>query len=349
MLPAGTYNVKYQEDMAIVRTKLQWGLVALLVVVIAIIPFFVSGAVLSFLIMIACTIVAVHGLNILTGYCGQISLGHSAFIAVGAYASGILTTRLGFPFWVTLPLAGIAAGLVGMVFGAPSLRVKGFYLCITTLAAQFIIIWVIMNTESWTQGTRTLFVPPPTIGGFVFDTDMRYYFLAMGVAGLATLLAKNLARTGMGRAFIAIRDNDIAAEGMGINIYYYKMLAFFIGCFFAGVSGSLYGHYVMGISIEYYTLMDSIWYLGMLIVGGMGSALGVILGVVVIRGLWELVMRFGPLAVGVLPMIGPEFSAAIGMFLIGLVIMLFLVFEPRGMAHRWEIFKARYRLFPFPY
>lgn len=349
MLPAGTYNVNYQEDMAIVRTKLQWSLVALLIVVMAIIPFFVSKAVLGFFIMIACTIVAVHGLNILTGYCGQISMGHSAFIAVGAYASGILTTRFGFPFWVALPLAGIAAGLVGMVFGAPSLRVKGFYLCLTTLAAQFIIIWVIMNTESWTQGTRTLFVPPPSVGGFVFDTEMRYYFLAMVVAGVVTFFVKNLARTGVGRAFIAIRDNDIAAEGIGINVYYYKMLAFFIGCFLAGVSGSLYGHYLLGISIDYYTLTDSIWYLGMLIVGGMGSALGVILGVIVIKGLSELVLRFAPLASGALPILGPEFSAAIGMFIVGLVIMLFLVFEPRGMAHRWEIFKARYRLFPFPY
>ena len=348
-LPSGIYNVTYSKDMAVFRTWVHWFFLVALLVFLAVIPAFATRAQLNTLITIACTVIAVHGLNLLTGYCGQISIGHSAFVAVGAYSSAALCNELGLPFWIALPLAGISAGLVGLVFGAPSLRVKGFYLAITTLGAQFIITFVIIHLPSITGGVRSLDVPPPEILGYALDNDRSYYYLAMGVAVLVTCLVKNLTRTGVGRAFVAIRDNDLAAEGMGINIFYYKMQAFFLGCLLAGISGSLYAHYLQTISIEYFTLVDSIWYLGMLIVGGLGHILGAIFGTIFIVLLREWVMKLAPLIIQLFPFLGVEFGAAMGLFVMGLVIMLFLVLEPRGLAHRWEIIKAKVRLYPFPY
>ena len=348
-LPSGIYNTNYKKDMAIFRTWDHWVWLIGFIIFLGVIPAFASRSQLNILITIACTIIAVHGLNLLTGYCGQISIGHSAFVAVGAYTSAALCNELSFPFWIAMPLGGIAAGLIGLLFGAPSLRVKGFYLAITTLGAQFIIMWVIMHLPSITGGVRSLDVPPPTIFGWAIETDHSYYYLAMFMAVLATYLVKNITRTGIGRAFVAVRDNDLAAEGMGIGLFYYKMLAFFLGCFLAGISGSIYAHYLQTINIEYFTLMDSIWYLAMLIVGGLGQTLGAIFGVIFIVILRELVMKVAPIISKALPLLGVEFGAAMGLFVMGLVIMLFLVFEPRGLAHRWEIIKTKFRLYPFPY
>jgi branched-chain amino acid transport system permease protein len=348
-LPSGIYNVSYKKDMAVFRTWDHWAFLVAFVAFLAVIPHFATRSQLSTLITIACTVIAVHGLNVLTGFCGQISIGHSAFMAVGAYTSAGLCNQLGFSFWIAMPLGGMAAGLVGILFGAPSLRVKGFYLAITTLGAQFIILYVIMHLPSITGGVRSLDVPPPRIFGYAIDSDHAYYYLAMGAAAAITYFVKNLTRTGVGRAWVAIRDNDLAAEGMGISLFYYKMLAFFIGCFLAGVSGSLYAHYLQTINIEYFSLMDSIWYLAMLIVGGLGNVLGAIFGTVFIVLLREGVMEVAPIVSKVFPVLGVEFGAAMGLLVMGLVIMLFLVFEPRGLANRWEIIKTKFRLYPFPY
>jgi len=348
-LPSGIYNVTYKKDMAVFRTWDHWAWLIGLLVFLALVPAFANRSQLNILLTMACTIIAVHGLNLLTGFCGQISIGHSAFMAVGAYTSAALCNELGFSFWISMPLGGLAAGIVGLLFGAPSLRVKGLYLAITTLGAQFIIIYVIMHLPSITGGVRSLDVPPPAIFGFQVDSDHRYYYLAMTACVVVTYFVKNIARTGVGRAWVAIRDNDLAAEGMGISLFYYKMLAFFIGCFFAGISGSIYAHYLQTINIEYFSLMDSVWYLGMLIVGGLGHILGAIFGVVFIVLLREWVMKVAPLTSKTLPFLGVEFGAAMGLLVMGLVIMLFLVFEPRGLAHRWEIIKTKFRLYPFPY
>jgi len=348
-LPSGIYSVTYRKDMAIFRTWVHWVLLVGFLALLAIIPQFATRSQLNTLITIACTVIAVHGLNLLTGYCGQISIGHSAFVAVGAYTSAALCNEMGFSFWIAMPLAGISAGLMGLVFGAPSLRVKGFYLAITTLGAQFIITFAIIHLPGITGGVRSLDVIPPALFGYRIETDRSYYYLAMGAAIVVTYFVKNITRTGVGRAFVAIRDNDLAAEGMGINLFYYKMLAFFLGCLLGGISGSIYAHYLQTINIEYFSLIDSIWYLGMLIVGGLGHILGAIFGSIFIILLREAVMKVAPIIINALPFLGVEFGAAMGLFVMGLVIMLFLVFEPRGLAHRWEIIKTKVRLYPFPY
>jgi branched-chain amino acid transport system permease protein len=236
------------------------------------------------------------------------------------------------------------AGIVGIIFGLPSLKVKGFYLIVSTVAAYFIIIWFILQFRNITGGGDGLAVPRPEIGDFVFRSKASYFYLVMIIACLATFVAKNIVRTRAGRAFIAIRDNELAAEVMGVNLWSYKLLAFFIGCVFAGVAGALMVHYVAFACVDQFPFMNSVWYLGMLIVGGMGSTTGVIFGVVALKLLDELVTIVGPiLAVAV----APQAAASLGLIMRGLVIIIFLIFEPRGLAHRWEMVKAYYRLWPF--
>jgi branched-chain amino acid transport system permease protein len=312
-------------------------------------PLYSSARILTILTIIGITVISVHGLNILTGYCGQISLGHAGFMAVGGYVSGILCAKLGWSFWAALPTAGLAAGIVGLIFGLPSLRIKGFYLIMATIAAHFIIIWVILQLYNVTGGADGLAVPRPEIGGFVFKSKASYFYLVMIIACLVTFLTINLVRTSAGRAFIAIRDNDLAAEVMGINLWAYKLLAFFIGCVFAGVAGSLLVHYIAFASVDQFPFMNSVWYLGMLIVGGMGSTAGAIFGAVSLKLLDELVTIAGPALAAAFPAIAAQAAASLSLIMRGLVIILFLIFEPRGLYHWWERIKAYYRLWPFSY
>lgn len=346
-LPCGVFNYSYGQDMAIIRTKTQWALFIGFLIFMAFVPLFTSTYITGVLVGIFIYIVVAQSLQLLTGYCGQISMAHSAIMGVGAFTTGILVTKLGLSFWVALPFAGMIAGLVGLIFGAPSFRVKGLYLALVTIAAQFIIMWMILHLKGLTGGVTGIAIPPPEIGSFVFGTTMSYYYLAGIVAVLTTFFIKNIVRTRVGRALIAIRDNDIAAEVMGVNIFGYKLLAFFISCFFAGIGGWLWAGYTNIASVDHYTLIESIWFLAMVVVGGMGSTLGTILGVVFIEALREISVIAGPIAGDIIPAVGMTISTALPMFVLGLVIMVFLIFEPRGLAHRWEIFKRSYRLWPY--
>ena len=347
-LPCGTRNYTYAEDMAIMRTKTHWVLLFSLLILVFTAPLYLPNYWLGVFNLIGITLIAALGLNILVGYCGQLSIGHAGFIAVGAYTAAILTNRLELPFLVGLICAGLAAGVIGLIFGLPSVRVKGFYLAITTIAAQFIIIWVI-NHWSLTGGFVGIKVPYASIGGFVFKSEASQFYLIMTIAALCTFFAKNLVRTKVGRAFIAIRDNDLAAEVMGINQLYYKLLAFFIGCFMAGIAGALLAHWVGFMNAEQFSLAESILYIGMIIIGGLGTTLGPIFGVVFIRLLQQV------LTTEVVPFLESTvalpagFASGVTPMLFGLVIILFLVLEPRGLAHRWALFKAAYRLWPFSY
>lgn len=350
MRPCGTYDESYAQDMAIVRTRLQWILLIGGLIFLFSLPLFAGGRWLNLLNLIGISLIAVHGLNILTGYCGQISLGQAAFMAVGAYTSGVLTAKLGFSFWVALPCAALSAGIVGLIFGLPSLRVKGFYLAMATLAAQFIIPSLISHPlEGITEGIHTLIVPPPKVGGIVCTSPQSMFYIIIPIAVVMTFFAKNLVRTGVGRAFVAIRDNDLAAEVQGVNVFGYKLLAFFICSAYAGVAGSLWAHWMRAINPDHFSLMDSIWYVGMMIVGGLGSTAGAVFGVGFLRILDELTKELVMWLSGFFGAGGAFLQAALGPIVYGLVIILFIVFEPRGLAHRWEVFKASYRLRPFAY
>lgn len=349
-LPCGVYNDTYENDMAIVRTTFQKVILGAFLILLMLLPLILeSRTQLNLIIWIAIWIIGALGIGLLTGYCGQVSLGHAAFVAVGAYTSVVLIKDLNFPFLLTFPIAGITAGLVGVVFGLPALRVKGFYLILTTLAAQFVIDYAILHAESLTGGTMGRMIPFPQIGSISFDTAQTYYYIAVPMAIVMVFCAKNLTRSKIGRTFVAIKDNDLAAEVMGISLFYYKLLAFFIGCFFAGVAGAVLANYVVMVTPENFTLTHSIWYLGILVIGGMGSITGVIFGVVFIRLMEYGVTWASPALADMIPSIGANIASAMGPILFGLVVVLFLVFEPRGLYHLWQNTKATVRIWPFAY
>lgn len=348
-LPSGTRNYTYAQDMAILRTKTHWALFIGFLALLLAAPLYLGNYWLGVANLIGITLIAATGLNLLIGYCGQLSIGHAGFIAVGAYTSAVLTNRFEMPFLVGLLCAGLMAGFIGLIFGLPSVRVKGFYLAITTIAAQFIIIWVI-NHWPLTGGFVGIKVPYASIAGFEFRSETSQFYLIMGIVALCTFFAKNLARTRVGRAFIAIRDNDLAAEVMGINLLYYKLLAFFIGCFMAGIAGSLMGHWIGFLNAEQFSLTESILYIGMIIIGGLGTTIGPIFGVVFIRLLQQiLTVKIVPFLESTVTALPAGFATGVTPMLFGLVIVLFLILEPRGLAHRWALFKSAYRLWPFSY
>jgi len=346
--PCGTFDETYKQDMAIIRTPLRWGVVIIFLAVLFLMPILGSYYLVTLLNSMAITAIVVLGLQLVSGYCGQISFGQAAFMAVGGYASAILTTKVGLSFWVAMPLAGVITGVFGLLGGAPSMRIKGFYLAVATIAIHFVTMWLLLHLAI-TGKSHGLNVEPPRIGAFYFDTDERMFYIIIPVLILLTYGARNIVRTRVGRAFVAVRDNDLSAQVMGVNLFYYKLLAFFISCFYAGVAGSLWAHLTMVCHPEQFTLLNALWYIGMLIVGGMGSIPGVFFGVIMIRALDELVMLLSPYLATWFPWMGSAPAAALGLTAFGLVLALFLILEPRGLAHRWEVIKASVRFYPFAY
>jgi branched-chain amino acid transport system permease protein len=362
--PAGVFDTGYAQDVALNRTRfdrlLANGLFVLLLVIplltlegpfeLNILPQLWIGTIMR----IAIFVIAVQGLNILVGYTGQISLGHAAFMAVGAYSSTILARQLGLSFWLALPLSALFTGGVGLIFGLPSLRVKGFYLAMATLAAQFIIPWLLRYPlEPLTNGSRPLDVPAPTLFGLSFASTGAMYYIVVPLSVFLCLAARNLIRTRVGRAFVSIRDNDLAAELLGINVFAYKLQAFFLSALYAGIAGCLMAFDTNNVSLDAFLLDSSITMLAMLVIGGAGYPLGPLFGVAFVNLLTQniipaLVVPLRDFLPRVLPFINTvNLYAALSPLLFGLALMIFLIVAPRGLAHRWEIFKIAWKIRPY--
>ena len=343
----GDFRTSYQSDMAVFDSNLSRWLLAALCLALLAFPSFATSYWLDVVSRVGIAVIAALGLNLLTGFTGQISLGNAAFLSVGAYTTAWLSNK-GVPFVLAMYLSGLVSALVGMVFGIPSLRLKGLYLAIATLAAHFIIAFVVTHWDSVTGGVNGTSVEAARIGSFVFDSDQRLYYIVLAAASFHLWFAKNLFRTRMGKAFIAVRDHDISAEVMGVNVFKYKLYAFAVSSFFVGVAGSLLAYQARIISPENFPLSVAIDQLGMIIIGGLGSVLGSIFGAAFITLLPEL-LRIGTSALsGQLPTLVQIFAALkLGVF--GLTIVLFLIFEPDGMAARWHRIKAYWKLYPFSY
>ncbi len=346
-LPCGTFSTRPEEDMAVVRTRSQWSLVVLGLVFFATLALYLPMDWLVWLIMLGIYVVGVLGLHVLTGLCGQFSMGHAAFMLVGAYTAALLGDRHGFPAWATLPLAGIFAGAAGLVFGIPALRIKGFYLVMSTIAAQFVIQWIVRESD-WAGRVFGTPVPDIVLGGAKVGY-VGFWWLTLGIVVVMLFLAKNLQRTAAGRKFIAVRDNDLAAEVMGINLFRTKLLAFFVGCAFAGVAGWLWAHFMGWITPDQFNFQLSLMFLGMVIVGGMGSTAGAVLGATIIR-LTEKVVDYVSSGLGsAFPEISAQIFPAMSLILFAAVVMFFILVEPRGAFHRFQRFKTYYRLHPFSF
>ena len=352
ILPCGVYFRNYRRDQAYLSTKYQWGTFIAFLIFLLFLPFLIGVQYMAMISITVIMIIAVVGLQITTGLAGQINLGQSAFMGVGAFVAGSLAINFTMPFWLTIPAGGLGAAIFGTLFGIPAVRIKGFYLALTTIAAQILFPLIVVSLpQSWCGRAIGLQLDPASLGDLIIDSDISLYYLVMVVAAIMIFFAFNLARTRVGRAFVAIRDNDNAAEIMGINPVYYKTLSFFIGAFYAGVAGGLWAYYLRYVGAEQFSLYYSIWFLGMLVVGGLGSILGAILGTIFLRVLQELIVYLGPALIVVFPQFGggPQFWFAAMNILLGGMIILFLIYEPRGLAHRWNILKTNYRVWPFPY
>lgn len=352
---SATFKRTYAEDMALFPLPLSRITIAVVIVVVyGVIPLAGSEYLLGLLNLIGIACLGALGLNILVGFTGQISIGHAGFMSVGAYTAAVVVSRFGFPWWAGMLCGGSMAALVGFLFGLPSLRIKGLYLAISTLAAQLIIEWV-LNHVTWISGGvgASVYVDKPSVFGYVLAENGDMYLLIYIVLGIGVLFAMNLFRTHLGRAFVAVRDRDVAAEIIGINIFRTKLTAFAISSFYAGITGVLYTYYYGVANYETFTLTISIQFLAMVIIGGLGSILGSILGAVFIT-LLPIELDIGLRAIGMNWLGWDDGMVAsiltqIQLMLFGGLIMLFLVVEPDGLNKLWSNVKNYFRVWPFPY
>jgi branched-chain amino acid transport system permease protein len=340
----GVFKTSYRADMALHRLPTaRYAMLAFLLVMFVGVPLVATAYQVYVVdtILVAC--IGALGLNLLTGYAGQISIGHGGFLGVGAFSSALLVTKAGLPFWISVPAAGLLTALVGLLFGIPSVRIKGLYLAIATLAAQVIIEWALSRPAI--AGTGSVAAPRPA----ELQDDRAYYFLLLGLTIAAVILAENILRTRIGRAMVALRDQDIAASVIGINVARYKLLAFGLSSFYAGIAGALLGHLGKSVNFEQFQIDLSIQYLAMIVIGGLGSIPGSIFGAVFITILPIVLRNVVEAFHSILPGNSAILLSSAQFFLFGLVIVVFMVVEPQGLARIWRNVKDYFRLWPFSY
>ncbi len=344
-----TFRESYFEDIKLFKTMWIKSWMGLFLLVLVFLPF-MGDPYIVYLVNISCVAtIAALGLNILTGFTGQISLGHAAFFAIGAYGTAVISSRFLFPFWICLPASGVLAASAGLLVGIPCLRLKGLYLAMATMSFGVVVEYVVITWDNVTLGVRGIAVPTLNFFGYPLDSINKIYYFLIVLTALAIIGATNMMRTRVGRAFIAIRDRDIAAEVMGVSLTQYKVMAFLISSFYCGVAGGLYA-YVMGyIHPEHFTFLLSVQYLAMIIVGGLGSILGSIFGAVFITIIPEFIKGLAQFFTVLFPAMEGKYDDAWNIAAFGLLIMLFLIFEPRGLAGIWTRIKICFKNWPFTY
>jgi len=348
----GQFKTSYRSDQQIFPIlQDRWAMLGLLVVAFVLVPLFATDYVyLALLIPFIILSLAALGLNLLVGYCGQISLGSAAFMATGAYIAYNVIIRLpGTPLVVAMIIGGLAAMLAGLIFGIPSLRIKGLYLAVATLAAQFFSDWVFARVGWFTNyaPSGNVSVPPLTAFGLPIIEPWQKYLFCLTVVLVLGILAKNLVRGHIGRSWMAIRDMDVAAEVIGIRPMYAKLTAFAVSSFYIGVAGAMWGFIHLG-SWEplAFDITRSLNLLFMIIIGGMGSIMGSFFGAAFIVILPVLINQV-PQALGI--PISVATATHLEFMIFGALIVFFLIVEPHGLARLWSTFKEKLRLWPFPH
>ncbi len=349
MTPAGDFRSTYRADTTIFPTRnSRLAMLAALLLLCAA-PLVLGRYELGLLIAIGYSAIAALGLNILVGFTGQISIGHAAFFGFGAFASALLAEH-GVPVPLAIWGAGVLTGAIGLVFGSPAARLKGLYLAIATLAAQFILEDFFARAPWFSGGVAGRVTEPYALFGIRFDREESYFYIVLAHVVVMFVAAANLMRTRDGRALIAVRDHYLSAEMMGINLAYYRTMSFGIASFYAGIGGALYAHYLLFVSVEAFNILYSIQFLAMVIIGGLGSIMGSMLGAIFMVLLPEVVQSGADLLAGSaidrVLRLGTSISFLREMT-IGAAIILFLIFEPDGLAHRWRMIKAYWKLYPF--
>jgi branched-chain amino acid transport system permease protein len=361
-LPCGDYHQNYKQDHAWFQTKFIKGkMIVLMAILFVGLPLVSDSYLLSVWNYVGFTILGALGVQLLIGFCGQVTLGHGAFIAVGAYTSTLLILEFPWPqflvdwgiaYPISIFIAAVVAGIWSVLFGLPSARVKGFYLILTTMAAQFITVdFVLTQYVSQIGGRGQAFsLPPGTIkyGPWVIDSELKIYYMMIVLVIICAVLMANLLRSKAGRAWIAIRDNDISAEVMGINVVKYKLMAFFVAGFLGGIAGSFWISSLAAISPEHFPWFLSLWLVGVILIGGVGSIYGTIFGSIF------MVVVMEALQLGIMPLADSYPKLLMDFLFIkeaafGLAICIFLIYEPNGLAYRWWQIKNYFNLWPFSY
>lgn len=342
--PAGDFKTTYVQDMALLDTRFyRVGFVVLVVGLLA--APLLLGRYLFLLNTIGIFALGAVGLSLLTGFAGQISLGHAAFMAIGAYTSWYVTVRVGWPFPVAAALAGAVTFGTGAAVGLPSLRIKGLYLAIATLAFQFITEYIIIHTAGGLGGTV---VPAATLGAYTIRTETQFYYLLLPIWILGGVYAANLMRGRVGLALMAVRDRDYAAQVLGVDLLRSKTLAFALGASYAGVAGSLFAHYNRVIGAEHFGVLQSIDFIAMIVIGGLTSVWGPHLGAAFVILLNQVLRFVTPAILKAIPAFGqaatPLREIVFGALLIGL-----LIWEPGGLAMLFRKLKRHLDLWPFPH
>ncbi len=341
----GAARQSYAADEALLDTRTQWAWMSVLGAALLVFPFVANSYWLYLACLVAIHIASATGLNILTGYTGLVSLGQAAFMGLGAYTVAVLELRAGTPALLNLVAGGGVAMIGGVIVGIPSLRVKGLYLAIATIAASFIAHFLFANWTPVTGGTAGLSLPPASVFGVALDTSFRIYWLIVPITVLMVAGTANLFRTRIGRAFIAIRDRDISAEVLGIPLLRYKLLSFALSSFYAGVAGGLWAYFFRVVTPESFPLIMSIFFLAAIIVGGMGTILGGVLGaafMTMVPELLKLVVGWLPLGDNAALILSPVRTIVFGALIVG-----FLIFEPHGLAEIWRRVRRFFHLYPF--
>jgi branched-chain amino acid transport system permease protein len=341
---SGYFHTGYAQDLALLQTRGERVSLMAFVVALAAFPFFASPFQLDLACQVFLASIGALSLMLLTGYAGQISLGHAGLIAAGAFTTGILAREIGAPFWLTLPASALTGVVLGFIFGLPSLRLRGLYLAVSTLALHFVVIYLGGEYETKRGFSTGILIDPPTLAGLRLG-GRGWYFVLLAFAALALLICINLLRSRSGRAWRALHAKETVAEALGIGVARYKLLAFVISSSMTSVAGCLFAYYRGFVSVEAFDLFLSIQYVAMIIIGGMGSLLGAVLGAVFVTLFPYAIERLLQLLPNAKSLAGSIFAVNYAAF--GVVMILFLVFEPLGLVGLWRRIQNYFLLWPF--
>jgi len=344
---SGYFRTDYAQDLALVQTRTERISLAVFALLLAALPFAASPLVLDLACQVLLASVGALSLMLLTGYAGQISLGHAGLIAAGAFTTGILAREISAPFWITLPASALSGVVLGFIFGLPSLRLRGLYLAVSTLALHFIVIYLGGEYETKRGFSTGIIIEPPSVAGFQLVDGRAWYFVLLAAAVVSLLICINLLRGRSGRAWRAIHTRETVAEALGINIAGYKLLAFVISSSMTSVAGCLFAYYRGFVSVEAFDLFLSIQYVAMIIIGGMGSLLGALLGAAFVTVFPYVIESLLNLLPNVQRLAGDIFAVNYAAF--GVVMILFLLLEPLGLVGIWQRVQNWFLLWPFRY
>ena len=342
---SGYFRTDYAQDLALTGTRFERVALSLFVVALLAFPLVASPFQLDLACQVFLACVGSLSLMLLTGYAGLISLGHAGLMAAGAFTVGILFRETNAPFWITLPAAALVGGVLGVIFGLPSLRLRGLYLAVSTLALHFVVVYLGGEYETRRGFSTGIMIDPPQLAGISISDGRAWYYILLAAAVLTLLLCLNLLRARTGRAWRAIRAHETVAEALGIGIAGYKLLAFVISSAITAVAGALFAYYRGFVSVEAFSLFLTIQYVAMIIIGGMGSLVGALLGAAFVT-VFPYVIETGLLALpGAQRYAGVLFAVNYAAF--GLVMILFLMLEPLGLVGIWHRVQSYFLLWPF--